>query len=342
MTLPSRPTIRLSSPGDMAIAIPMLLGYHPDESLVVSCLEGSAVALTMRFDLADLPTTDRFATELADRVQRAAADVTFVAVFTAETPYGGSLPHADLVEQLYADPRLRVVEAVLVSDRRWWSYLCPDPACCPPAGRPLDATSEVATSLSAAFALTGSGVLADRQALVDAVSLDSELDARAASRRVRQASREVQSMTAGRRTAEARTLVDTLVERLEDPRAAVSDSEIALLAGLLHDVGARDDVLIQAVPPGRRSAILWLLRDAVRRVPPPYDAPLCTALAWFAYADGDGTTANIALDRALQTDPEYSLALLIAASLDRQLPPEALVEVMRGAARDLDARDAAG
>jgi hypothetical protein len=85
-----------------------------------------------------------------------------------------------------------------------------------------------------------------------------------------------------------------------------------------------------------------VLRAAVRRTPPPHDAPLCTALAWFSYADGDGTMANLALDRALGSDPDYSLGLLIEASLERQLPPDALVEVIEGAMRDLDAWDAAG
>ena len=68
----------------MAIAIPMLLGYHPEESFVVSCLNGASVDLTMRFDLADLPTPEEFADELAERISVTRADVTFLAVFTVE------------------------------------------------------------------------------------------------------------------------------------------------------------------------------------------------------------------------------------------------------------------
>lgn len=342
MTRPTTPTIRLSSPGDMAIAIPMLLGYHPQESLVVSCVCGSAVGLTLRFDLDDLAAVDDFAAELAERIELANADVTFVAVFSSTRPSSGPLPYAAVVEELYADHRLRVVEAVFVSGRRWWSYLCPDPACCPPAGRPLDDSSEVATSLTAAFALAGSGVLAGREELVGSLAVDPALDVAAARRRLGTAKRRVIGMDGAQRLAEIRSLVDELATRFADPRAAATEAEIASLAALLHDVTARDELLVQAVPPQRRETILRVLRAVVRRVPPPRDAPICTALAWFAYADGDGTTANIALDRALQSDPEYSLALLIEASLERQLPPGALVEVMKGAARDIDARDAAG
>ncbi|MGN6473937.1 MAG: DUF4192 domain-containing protein [Mycobacteriales bacterium] len=322
----------------MAIAIPMLLGYHPEESLVISCLCGSAVGLTMRFDLAGLSDAEDFATELAERIELANAVVTFLAVFSRERPSSGLLPHAATVDDLYADPRLRIVEAVFVSARRWWSYLCPDPVCCPPAGRPLDDSSEVATSLTAAFALAGSSVLADRGALVDSIGFDSDLDVTAARRQLSAAKRHVIAMDGAQRVAELHALVDTLGARFADPRAGATDEEVTSLAALLDDVSARDALLVQAVPPQRRETVLRVLRAAVRRVPPPRDAPVCTALAWFAYADGDGTTANIALDRALQSDPEYSLALLIEASLERQLPPTALVEVIKEAARDIDSR----
>jgi hypothetical protein len=76
-------------------------------------------------------------------------------------------------------------------------------------------------------------------------------------------------------------------------------------------------------------------------VPPPFDAPVCATLAWIAYAGGDGVVANIALDRALTTDPDYPLARLIGDALDRQVPPWILEEVMRSAARDLKAAGAA-
>lgn len=36
-----------------------------------------------------------------------------------------------------------------------------------------------------------------------------------------------------------------------------------------------------------------------------------TLLAFAAWQAGDGTLANLAIDRALQTDPGYSMALLL-------------------------------
>jgi hypothetical protein len=51
------------------------------------------------------------------------------------------------------------------------------------------------------------------------------------------------------------------------------------------------------------------------------DAPVCTLLAWIAYGAGDGARANVALDRALGTDPEYSLAVLLRQALDGGVTP---------------------
>jgi hypothetical protein len=65
---------------------------------------------------------------------------------------------------------------------------------------------------------------------------------------------------------------------------------------------------------------------------------VCAALAWISYAAGDGVVANVAVDRALATDPHYSLAGLIDDALTRQVPPHLLEDVMHEAARDLRRR----
>lgn len=320
----------------------MLLGFHPKESLVVSCVTGPAVGLTMRFDLDDLAVMTNVAEVLAGRLETAGADAMFLAIFTDECPADGGLPYADLVDWVCSEAQVRVIDAILVRDGRWWSFRCDDSACCPAAGTPLDESSAAATTLGAAFAIAGSRVLDDRDALVNSLAVDPMLDVTAARRGFQRSARRVAAMAPSHRVIAARTLVDELTQRFADPRAEAEEHEVCSLAAFLHDIAARDDVLLQAVSPRRREAVLRVLRGAVRRVAPPVDAPLCAVLAWYAYADGDGATANVAIDRALRSDPDYSLALLIAASLDRQVPPSALVEVMKGAARDLDARDAAG
>jgi hypothetical protein len=62
-------------------------------------------------------------------------------------------------------------------------------------------------------------------------------------------------------------------------------------------------------------------------MPAPYDAPAAAMLGWVAYAEGSGVLAAAALERALATDPGYSLALLLSDGLNRQVPPAALRSV---------------
>jgi hypothetical protein len=70
----------------------------------------------------------------------------------------------------------------------------------------------------------------------------------------------------------------------------------------------------------------------------PDDAPVCTLLAWTAYARGEGALANVALDRALAGRPDYSLALLLRAALDGGVHPDEVRSLARGTEQVLRSR----
>ena len=75
--------------------------------------------------------------------------------------------------------------------------------------------------------------------------------------------------------------------------------------------------------------LLALLLALAPRAVDPLEAPVLTALAWVAYARGDGTLANIAVERALASDPDYTMARLVAAGLESGLHPEHVRDVSR-------------
>lgn len=322
----------------------MLLGYYPAESLVVSFLtgDGSAVGLTLRFDLDGFASPGEAASELVSRGEKARAVAAFLAVYTDERFFGDDLPHLDLMDELVDHPALGVREALLVRGNRWWSYLCAGMRCCPPEGTPFGPDSAALTSLEASLVLSGSAVLTDRNELVASIATEASAANPAQRRRMTMARKRVEAMPPEERRTKLAGLIEMLVVFLADPRGVMTDREAAEIAALCGDIGARDDLLIEAISPRRRDEVLTVLRAVVRRVPSPHDAPVCAVLAWFAYAAGDGTLVNIALDRALGSDPTHSLALLIETSLEQQLPPSMIEEVVRGAARDIAARDAAG
>jgi hypothetical protein len=58
--------------------------------------------------------------------------------------------------------------------------------------------------------------------------------------------------------------------------------------------------------------------------PPPHDAQVCALIGWVAHARGDGALANVAIDRALGTDPVCGLARLCRQALESQVAPSEL------------------
>jgi len=337
--------VRISSPSDVVCAIARILGFEPSDSVVALCTHGprARLGLAMRFDLELARQPDWLVAAIDERIRHERADGAFIVVYSEASSSDGTLPHGGLIELLLDRTRDRALDVLLVAGGRWWSYLCEDSRCCGAAGTPIDERSPGATAIAAAYALAGQAVLPDRGAVVRSIAYDGSVDdAVAMADRIEAARERHAEQSRPVRRLAVRTLVGRLSAALADPRKTISAADIAELAALCNDVVVRDEVLIRARKRRRRLALLRVLREVVRGVPPPYDAPLCATLAWVAYAEGEGVVANVALDRVFASDPDYSLALLIADALERQVPPSALEEVMRGAARDLRGRCEAG
>jgi hypothetical protein len=200
-----------------------------------------------------------------------------------------------------------------------------------------------ATAMAAAYALNGAGVLPSREAVVASIAYAGDDEHRQKMHELL-AVADVRRLyeRRGERRAAVRALITRMCSAASDPHHVIADADVADLAILCDDVIVRDEVLVRALKPRRRASLQRVLTAVVQRLPPPEDAPLCSVLAWVAYVGGDGAVANVALDRAFASDPEYSLAHLIADSLDRQVAPTMLEDVMRGAARDLKHRREAG
>jgi hypothetical protein len=98
------------------------------------------------------------------------------------------------------------------------------------------------------------------------------------------------------------------------------EDRIAWLAISLVHLAVRDDAWARMVPEYRQ-AHLSLWTDIVRRADGPWLPAPASLLAFTAWQSGDGTLANIALDRALTADPAYSMALLLRDILTAGVPP---------------------
>lgn len=314
----SRPVARLSSPGDIVATVPSLCGFLPQDSLVLLSLRGPRrrLGLTVRVDLPPPSMASVTVAALVDRVVQDGGTAAVLVVYAASPDPA----LAQAVQDRCAAAGVDVAESLHVADGRWTSYACTAP-CCPPAGTPVGAAPAL---VQAEHALDGRSVLASRDDLVRALDPPAEPVDLA----------EVGASWAATDPFAARTRALALArEALGQVAVPLASSTAAVLGVALHDVRVRDELATWALDDS--DALLALLHQVARQVGPPWDAPVCTVLAWVAYCRGDGARANVALDRALGTDPSYSLALLLRSALDGALPPADVRRLLRETARAL-------
>ncbi|MPQ96722.1 DUF4192 family protein [Modestobacter sp. I12A-02628] len=349
--------VRLGDPGDLARALPHLIGFPPRESLVLVSLTGPGsrrVGMTVR---ADLPPEDALAEVARSAVRgvlthRPSAVVVLVVSEDPDVPAdvgqgpGGrpvpgtdGLPHRLLVAWLTGlldRAGVAVPHVLLVRRGRWWSYDCPEPCCHPSAGTALPGGT---SALAAASAVVGQVVEADREALVRRIAPVGPPAAAGMSA----ACREVGAAHADRLAdvgpeavgQESWQLLRSAVRSRQDGAPPSSDAAAARQLWGLRDVLVRDRAMTLALGPVPEAAeALWT--ELTRRAPAPLDAAPATLLAVSAWLRGDGAMASIALDRALDSEPGYSLALLLRRSLDAALPPAAVRELITDAMCRLD------
>ncbi len=325
---------RLSSPGEILAVLPSLCGFRPDESLVMLSLRGprKRLGLTARVDLPDEAGAGPVARLCVARMAGDGADAVVIAVFSEHGR------RADLVDALRAacDARgLDVLEALHVQGRLWTSYSCTG-HCCPDTGTPLPVAPPVLGLVQAEQAVSGRAQLASRDELVRSLAPPGLLSAALADQRLDEAeqlwlrSRSTHGAAASRHATleHARALLDRVAEG-----GTVRPHDAALLAVGLSDVVARDGLATLVLT--RPDELLSLLVQVARQVTPPRDASVCALLAWTAYAKGDGATANVALDRALDGTPDHVLSLMLRQMLDAGMPPDDVRDLARTTQQEL-------
>lgn len=325
MTASPEPTVvKVSELNALVDSVPYLLGFMPTESVVVVSLRGprERMEFTVRLDLIPEEYDEQVASMFAARMSHAEADAVMVFVYTTDQPNEQGLPRQQLVDRIVQAMQMDVRGAFLVTAERVWFYLCDD-TCCPAGGVPREQT-KASLALAAAHALHGDVVLPDRDAVVASVQPVAGEHALAMGRAIDEAALAWAALDPRRAHTKARRLATRLRARYETPPATLTDNEAAQLIMAMHDWRIRD-MLIGWAKPGS-DAMRSLLLDLARRAVPPLDAPACTTFAMASYLHGSGLVATCALERALKSDPEYSLARILEEALARQVPPRLLRE----------------
>jgi hypothetical protein len=292
---------------------------------------GDRVGLTVRADIPPPGLEAEAAATLMWSVRTGGPEAVVV-VLVSEAPddsgangAGADLPHRALLCELtpaLSRAGIAVRDSLLVRAGRWWSYECPDGCCRPGAGTPLPGG---VPELEAA-AVAGGMVVADsREALERRIAPDPGRGA-TADACVRLASRRDAPGDPEKPCGDWAAVADAV--RLCAPGASttatrLSDDLVARVLGALQDPAVRDRALTLSLGEAAPAAeTLWT--ECTRRAPEPLGAPPATLLAVSAWLRGDGAMANIALARALDSDPGYRLATLLLPALAACLPPAGL------------------
>lgn len=306
----------IRSAQDAISAVPYLLGFHPSRSLVVIGYDGPHGTCAVRLDLpVPAGAGERVAGLLSGNGFRKALLLGYGSADEVEGSAGSTAAALTAAG-------LDVLESVRVCDGRWWSLTCTD-ACCPAEGTPYDISSSL---IAAQATLAGHVALADRDELVRSVQpvegLARESMRRAterAERRFLRWAREPGPRFRSRTTEEGLDHVPRVLARAREGTRP-TDDDVARLGFLLTDLRVRDEAWIR-IDEDAPAADISFWRDVLRRVEPHYVPAPASLLAFAAYSAGDGGLANVALERALEADPAYSMAVLLRSLIDAGIPP---------------------
>jgi hypothetical protein len=235
-------------------------------------------------------------------------------------------PAAECLRARLTGAGITVRELLRVHDGRYWSYVCANSGCCPPGGTAFNTKSHPITRKHANQVLASRDALAATVAPVTGDAADSMRDATCAAeeraaRLVRRPPRSPRPVSRQRALLQpGLTAVTCAIGLYRNGGRFESHEDAAWLALALEDIRIRDDAWARLDPKHRRAHLrLWTELTTLAR--PGYTAPPATLLAFTAWQDGDGALANVALDRALEDDPQYSMAKLLRDALDAGAPP---------------------
>ncbi len=311
--------LRVRRPADFLAVIPYLLGFHPQESLVVVLSRRGRVVLTARLDLPSTAEEPVVAAQLRQLSgQHEIDEVVLVAYGDDEAATRSTLERvrSGLEDSVRARSGLedsaRVREVLLVSRARWWSLSCTT-GCCPPGGAVFDP----GTHPLAAEAVYRGLVAGPTRASVEEVVAGPVTEALPRLRTLVARTRD-QLDGLGRRDA-AEAMADTVRVGLAAADGP-GEAEAVQLAVLALDLAVRDVAwALMNRPQAEEHQRLWA--RVVASTPPELASAPCALLGAAAWIGGNGALLNCCVERLEREDPGYTLGHLLADLSERAMPP---------------------
>lgn len=328
-------TLKAKTPADLLAIVPSVLGFHPEDSLVLLTVGAATNQFHARLDLPRDPEGFSDVIEvLTDVTSRHGVHRCVLVAYTDDQCACEQL--VDQVRSALADEGVDVVEAIRADGERWYSLTgCTGP-CCPADGTRYDLASH---PITAQAVLDGQVTLGSRQELADSlIGTDPEaveavsVGADRAMARFQAAARHPLGPPApeaarGHLVQEGQWVAERVRGFLSDGLALGGDEVgrllVALVAIEIRDVAWAEMTRANAA----RHVDLW--RDVVRRSPYDLVAAPAALLGFAAWLSGDGALAWCAVERCQEVEPDYRLAALLTDALAGAMPPSSWRPVPR-------------
>ncbi|MFB0615437.1 DUF4192 family protein [Streptomyces sp. AGS-58] len=357
--------VTLRTPAELADALPYLLGYRPEDSMVLVALHdhasrgrfGGRARLGIPAHEEDWEAAARqLARGLVTGSERRGTRPERMVAYVCQEPGPGESGRdvkrrlgrlAHLLRTECGSLDVPVIEALCISDGRFWSYCCAVEGCCPEDGSPMGLPGTSVLAAAATYAgLQVRGTLRELHvrlqpwettaALEQEIALDTAamtLVPRILDETTRQGVAQDTLDLAGRiirRYAAAAPVSGTHPADVRDD-GLLADDEAAMLILGLQDRTTRDQAAAWMEGADAGPALrLW--RALARRCVGPYGehaaAPL-TLAGWVAWSTGDELEAREALAMALGADPDYLFARLLHQACNEGLDPESIRRCLR-------------
>lgn len=318
MTTSKSPDFHLNRPGVLIAALPAVLGFVPEKSLVLVTVDRREMGCVMRVDLSDdlMHSLEHIA-----EVAAAARPDSAIAVVVDEDGANCRMCNDDhrelagLLTTALAEHGIELLAAHVV-DRvaaggRWH---CADG--CGNAGTVEDPS---ASPLAVAAVLDGRRLYARRAELQQVIDVVDPARTDALAEVIGEGTTE----QAERPDDAARADIEAAVAaaaRVSDG-VELCDDELARLAWALTDLRVRDTLYALAVgETAGQAESLWAVLS--RTLPEPWRIEALVLLAFSAYARGDGPLAGVSLEAALRGDPTHRMAGMLDTALQSGLRPE--------------------
>lgn len=325
MSTTHRPENPLDRPGVLIAAIPAVLGFVPERSLVLVTAADGEMGAVMRADL-----SDEVGGSLGHLAELAAASGAQIAIAVIVDAEGAAcrmcaeeyrdLSHELAVELAECNVELSAAHVVdkVAASGRWY--------CADGCGSSGVVEDPAASPIAAAAVLDGRRLYTRRSELV-AVVAAVDPDRRAALAEVIEQSG---GLDPERPDSHVRSDIEHALGCAEQVGGGhpLADDQLARLALALTDPRVRDTLYALAVGDHAGPAeSLWA--DLARRLPAPWRVDALVLLAFSAYARGDGPLAGISLDAALRCAPSHRMAGMLDHALQSGMRPEKIRELAR-------------